>query len=290
MIQSVNVGTLPNDGTGDLLRNAFIIINNNITELNTKDGLLDLDINDLNTAISNINASLALKADLVHTHVISDVIGLVTALNSKVDVSTYTADLLAINNSISNLLSRGISGLPDVQLTLPIKNGDILSYNLASSKWVNISKKWEGIDDVDSGSGVTGVTIETLDKTYHILPNVLRNGHLDFSLYSIREGQSLAHQIVVRVNNVNNFATATEIFRSTTGSNFSPHLRAQRKFTLKNNLIRNAFIVSNSDLVASATGVSVPFNLSGDIYIFFSTIPGATSQVIKYDSIQIKQL
>lgn len=151
--------------------------------------------------------------------------------------------------------------------------------------------KWEGIDDVSSGSGVTGVTIETLDKTYHILPNVLRNGHLDFSLYSIREtGASLLYTVIVRVNNVNNFATATEIFRSTTGGNFSPHLRAQRKFTLKNNLIRNAFIVSNSDLVASATGVSVPFNLSGDLYIFLSIIPGATNQVIKFDSVQIKQL
>lgn len=170
-------------------------------------------------------------------------------------------------------------------------SGQVLRYD--GTNWVNSNQKWEGIDDVNSGNGVSGTTIETLDKTYMIPPNTLVDGHLDFSFYSIREtGSSLAHQVVVRVNNVNNFATATEIFRSQTNGNFNPYLRAQRKFTLKNNLIRNiSGIGANfTDLNSGPTGVSVPFNLSGDIYIFFSTIPGATNQIIKYDSIQIKQL
>lgn len=166
--------------------------------------------------------------------------------------------------------------------------------SIATQNALNLkaNAKWLGIDDVNSGAGVTGVTIETLDKTYMIPANTLVDGHLDFSLYSIREtGSSLAHQVVVRVNNVNNFATATELFRSSAGGNFTPFLRAQRKFTLKNNLIRNISGVGANftDLNSGPTGVSVPFNLSGDIYIFFSTIPGATNQIIKYDSIQIKQ-
>ena len=166
--------------------------------------------------------------------------------------------------------------------------------SIATQNALNLkaNARWLGIDDVNSGAGVTGVTIETLDKTYHLLPNTLVNGHLDFSFYSIREtGSALLHQVVVRVNNVNNFATATELFRISTGGNFSPHLRAQRKFTLKDNLIRDANLGANPNVIGgtAATGISVPFNLSGNIYIFFSTIPGATNQIIKYDSIQIKQ-
>ena len=35
-IQTINIGTIANDGTGDDLREAFVKVNNNFTELNEK--------------------------------------------------------------------------------------------------------------------------------------------------------------------------------------------------------------------------------------------------------------
>jgi hypothetical protein len=268
---------------------------------NTLNSLLPTSI--FNGAIININTAL--------TNINQNLLQVNTELDNKQNInivvsSSFTASLGNEYNSVSDLTISNPSPVEGKEYIVNVINGTttIGGVNYTSGNrvfryfhsggwntFVYSTSKWSGIDDVNSGNGVTGVTIETLDKVYHLTPNTLTNGHLDFSIYSIREtGASLAHQVVVRVNNVNNFATATEIFRSTTGGNFSPHLRSQRKFTLKNNLIRNINITSTTDLGASGTGISVPFNLSGDLYIFFSTIPGATNQVIKYDSIQIKQL
>ena len=36
-IQTINIGTIANDGTGDDLREAFVKVNNNFTELDTRD-------------------------------------------------------------------------------------------------------------------------------------------------------------------------------------------------------------------------------------------------------------
>ena len=35
-IQTINIGTIANDGTGDDLREAFVKVNNNFTELNAR--------------------------------------------------------------------------------------------------------------------------------------------------------------------------------------------------------------------------------------------------------------
>ena len=35
-IQTINVGNIPNDGTGDDLREAFVKVNNNFSEVDTK--------------------------------------------------------------------------------------------------------------------------------------------------------------------------------------------------------------------------------------------------------------
>ncbi len=105
MIQDVNVGLIPNDGTGDLLRNAFIILNNNIQELLAKDILLDSDILAINTILSDLQDQLDSKAPLVHSHIISDITGLQTALNSKVNITDYTSDLTSINNSLNSILT-----------------------------------------------------------------------------------------------------------------------------------------------------------------------------------------
>jgi hypothetical protein len=259
-------------------------INNNQSGFITSNGL----INNINTTGGSENWQDGDILYLSETNAGS--VTNIKPLNNPIQIG-YVIYAHSNEGKIYVKLDLGVNTLDDlfnININNPTDN-QILTY--ISGTWINKNHKSSGIDDINSGNGVTGVTIETLDKVYHLTPNTLTNGHLDFSIYSIREtGASLAHQVVVRVNNVNNFATATEIFRSTTGGNFSPHLRSQRKFTLKNNLIRNINITSTTDLGASGTGISVPFNLSGDLYIFFSTIPGATNQVIKYDSIQIKQL
>ena len=59
MSQIINVGTIPNDGTGDKLRDAFIIVNDNFASIDTllsgSDVLTISQITGLQTALNNIN-------------------------------------------------------------------------------------------------------------------------------------------------------------------------------------------------------------------------------------------
>ena len=62
-MQNINIGTLPNDGTGDTLREAFNKVNTNFQELVAIDSSFSGDIQTLNTIISD-------GSTLNHTHTI----------------------------------------------------------------------------------------------------------------------------------------------------------------------------------------------------------------------------
>ena len=52
-IKSINIGNLPNDGTGDDLRTAFVKVNNNFTELENADRSIAVEATNLGTSASS---------------------------------------------------------------------------------------------------------------------------------------------------------------------------------------------------------------------------------------------
>lgn len=140
-MQHINIGTLPNDGTGDTLRVAFYKVNENFQELVAIDSSFSGDIQTLNTIISD-------GSTLNHTHTISQIIGLQTVLSGKVSTNTFNTQILAINASIQAINST-LSEIIDI---LNTKIGDApysgVTYGRKDGEWVVISGT--------SSSGTTG--------------------------------------------------------------------------------------------------------------------------------------
>lgn len=101
MIQVINVGLIPNDGTGDNLRNAMVKVNENFQEV-----------------LTLLNG----YSPTGHTHTISDIIGLQTALN------TITTDITDIEDTLVNYTI--ISGdVATLQAQITVINQGITSIN-----------------------------------------------------------------------------------------------------------------------------------------------------------------
>lgn len=134
---NINVGTAPNDGTGDALRDAMIIVNDNFdkvkdtfeSQVTTEQLEIALDNYVLTATYSSQIASLTAsdaslqsqvdnRALLIHTHSIAQVNGLLTQLNTKVNTSTYNSDISNINGNISSLNDL-INNLSVVNLPVP---------------------------------------------------------------------------------------------------------------------------------------------------------------------------
>lgn len=160
---NINVGTVPNDGTGDALRNAMIYVNSNF-ETARVNFQSQVTTNQLNLALANyvltatysaqiasmtasilsLNNSLAGKAPLVHTHTISQVTGLQTQLDNKVNTSTFNLEISSINNTVSELSSSKINEAPD----------DIYLYARANMDWEIIPRIRGGVFTLE-GNGET---------------------------------------------------------------------------------------------------------------------------------------
>lgn len=52
-VQNINIGNLPNDGTGDDLRSAFVKVNNNFNELDSRSQNIEVDAFNLGTSASS---------------------------------------------------------------------------------------------------------------------------------------------------------------------------------------------------------------------------------------------
>lgn len=130
----VNTGSSPNDHSGDLLRDGFIKINANLEYLEDliSSGATQVELTD---AIENIEAHLDVIRAEIDTKVtigasipLDRIIGLVNALNSKVNKSTFNSAIGNINNLISQIqeviaeLQRG-SGLDHNSLS-GLQGGD----------------------------------------------------------------------------------------------------------------------------------------------------------------------
>lgn len=74
--QTINIGTSPNDGNGDPLRNAFDKVNDNFTELyGPAYEIIDANVNPLTNAVSSVgNATNQWETVYANTHIVSNAI------------------------------------------------------------------------------------------------------------------------------------------------------------------------------------------------------------------------
>ena len=141
---NINIGVTANDGSGDPLRDAMILVNDNFeiaknsftSQVTT--GQLDIilgsysqttDLDPINDSIIEINISLDGKALLVHTHSIANITGLQTALDAKVSSTTFNSSIASINSSISGLINDKIGDAPSDGFTYGRKDGAWIRLN-----------------------------------------------------------------------------------------------------------------------------------------------------------------
>lgn len=171
---NVNVSQ-PNDGLGDKLRDAFIIVNDNFNELfsligdavnqTELDSAIDSINTQLNTIVTDINSDLTnilnildTKSDIGHTHLISEISGLQTILNSFVTSTIF-------NTQISSISSQ-IASINDILLDLQNQINDV-SINITDLQAVDTS--------LQSQIDLLNLTDVTLQNEINDLQNQIDN-------------------------------------------------------------------------------------------------------------------
>jgi len=119
----INIGTVPNDGSGDSIRASFIKVNDNFNSIDLDEFTTTDDINDIlgdyvllsdyDANNSVITGALSNKAPLTHSHSINDITGLSASLSSKASTSYTNSQISSINNTIAILDNNKIDDVPD---------------------------------------------------------------------------------------------------------------------------------------------------------------------------------
>jgi hypothetical protein len=94
-MQIIN-NTPPDSGLGDTLYEAFNKVNANFAKLVDTDVSLQIELDALEALINS-------NTVLNHNHTVTQINGLQAILNSKLDVSTFNSNIIAINASIQAL-------------------------------------------------------------------------------------------------------------------------------------------------------------------------------------------
>lgn len=153
-IQNINVST-PNDGLGDLLRDAFIKVNENFLELQgmitdgVTQGEFDMAVSGLTLSINDIYDILDTKSNVGHTHIIADIFGLQTALNGLVSTSDFTSAISNINFLISQLNNDITNIEGDI---VDLQNTDVSLQNQINT----LNEKYVPLTGTTSGFPISG--------------------------------------------------------------------------------------------------------------------------------------
>lgn len=183
--QTINIGAVPNDGTGDTVRTAFTKANDNFTECYDNNANTQ---SDLDTAEATLAAHIG-SGGAAHADATTSVDGFMSAadkvkLNGIATGATQNqtdAFLLARGNATGTQLSSTISDLAttiataiaaadindlsDVVISSP-SNGQVLTYN--GTNWVNSAGGGGGSDPwtwLKLGSDVSNTTVTLADVT-----------------------------------------------------------------------------------------------------------------------------
>lgn len=127
MIQEINVGNIPNDDNGDTIRDAFIKVNNNFTDLDTT----KQDINTFSTglfaqtALSNSISYASGEASIIGTGVGSLVVPANTFKVGDSFIAKMCGTLTCANNEILHIhiKSNGVTIIDTLQYTMPAATG-----------------------------------------------------------------------------------------------------------------------------------------------------------------------
>jgi hypothetical protein len=180
-------------------------------------------------------------------------------------------------------------------------NNQLLSYTSATDIWENKSiasilgyspiKKI--VSDTTSSSAVTGVTTETLCKTYTISANTFADGDFIKVLVGLEKTGVLGTATArIRVNQTNNFATATLVGTYTSSAGSHTALLLKRDFLhFKSGVLKGISFNTNnqSDLAAGASIVYSTTTLSptSDFYFYVSVINANAGDSTIVNQVQI---
>jgi hypothetical protein len=182
-----------------------------------------------------------------------------------------------------------------------VTNNQLLSYTSATDIWENKSiasilgyspiKKI--VSDTVSSSAVTGVTTETLCKTYTISANTFADGDFMKVLVGLEKtgvvGTATAR---IRVNQTNNFATATLVGTYTASAGSHTAVLLKRDFLhFKSGVLKGISFNTNnqSDLAAGASILYSTTTLSptSDFFIYVSVINANAGDSTIVNQVQI---
>lgn len=148
MIQNINVGSVPNTGTGDKLRDAFIIVNQNFLDIQN---ILDVVLTeDSIIPISQINGLQTILDDLTYN------VGLIPQLQDE--ISSINSVIYSINktlNSQNSSINDLYSLVNDLQQQIYTKIGDA---PIDGQQYVRKDGDWVIISSITGATGATGFT------------------------------------------------------------------------------------------------------------------------------------
>lgn len=184
MIQNINVGATANDGTGDLLRNAFIKINSNFDEielwfsdvLTTSSAIPISQITGLQTQLNSISNSISLL-----TSDVTDINIAIAAINDTLnDQNISITDLYSQLTALQTLVNTKIGEAPIDGLTYGRKNG----------AWVTIGNSGgatgpTGPQGIQGPTGPKGETGSTPDIS-GLVPYIGATGNVDLGEFTLK--------------------------------------------------------------------------------------------------------
>ncbi|MEW5675497.1 hypothetical protein ABGT15_04225 [Flavobacterium enshiense] len=143
-MNNVNVGLQYNDGLGDKLRDAFIIVNDNFTDIQSQVDNLSVevtigDVNGLQTILDNLQSE-------IDTLQISDISGLTASLGS------ITNNITSLQTSITNLVNSDITlqdSINSINTSIDTINTSIITINDTITDIISI------LDNLSGGGGGT---------------------------------------------------------------------------------------------------------------------------------------
>lgn len=236
MSQIINVGVIPNDGTGDPLRDAFIKVNENFSEIDailaevlTTSSVIPIDqIDGLQTILDDIYSQLSEIPSLQGD--IASINSSITSINST--LNSHSASILDLQDQIDALALIVASKLDDAP-------SDGSTYGRKDGAWVEISpEETQDLQAVtDQGNSTTNsiITNEAFSYDYGDGENYAFLGHVqgkeysEFGFYTIDQSDDVWGATRIFANP----ETGIEIYDSG-GSNISSIILNQGDLFLEN--------------------------------------------------------
>lgn len=139
------INTPTDSGLGDKLKIAFDKVNEMFIELYQQDDDFLDELNIIQNIIEQLNDGSLLN----HTHLISQIIGLQTSLDSKLNITTFNTQISSINASIQQINTT-------IDNIIDILQNKIDEAPVDNTQYVRINATWSAITLSTGATGATG--------------------------------------------------------------------------------------------------------------------------------------